>query len=78
MHKGRIKEAVLIKQTNKGAISVDNFIAANNTSDYPGVAPVSTYDRRDFYFVTNTDTKTNYIIIDDFRDIFIYNVNQKK
>jgi hypothetical protein len=76
--KGRIQEAVLLKQTEKGAISVDNFIEANNTSDYPGVMPISMYDKRGFYFVSNPNTKSNYIIIDDFRDIFVYNVNQKK
>jgi hypothetical protein len=76
--KGMVKEAVLMKQTEKGAISVDNFIEANNTGDYPGVMPISMYDKRSFYFVTNPDTKSNYIIIDDFRDIFVYNVNQRK
>lgn len=76
--KARVKEAVLVKQTEKGAISVDNFIEANNTSYYPGVLPISMYDKRGFYFVSNPDTKSNYIIVDDFRDIFVYNVNQKK
>lgn len=76
--KSKIKDAVLIRQTEKGAISVDNFIAANHTSFYGGAEPIYMYDKRSFYFVTNPDTKSNYIIIDDFRDIFIYNVNQKK
>lgn len=76
--KGRVKDAVLMKQTEKGAISIDNFISANNTGDYPGVMPVSMYDKRGFYLVSNPDTKSNYMIIDDYRDVFVYNVNQKK
>lgn len=76
--KARIKEAVLLKQNEKGAISVDNFVDANNSSSYPGSMAISSYDQKGFYFVSNPDTKANYVIIDDFRDIFIYNVNQKK
>jgi hypothetical protein len=36
------------------------------------------FDRKDFYKVVNADSKTNYMIIDDEENIYIYNVNGKK
>jgi hypothetical protein len=36
------------------------------------------YDVRSFYTVTNPDTKTDYLVVDDLKNISIYNVNQKK
>lgn len=76
--KARIEEAILIKQTEKGAISVDNRITANRTRPFPGAAPINMYDKRYFYLVSNQDTKSNYVIINDEKDIFVYNANQKK
>ncbi|WP_207514538.1 DUF6770 family protein [Longitalea luteola] len=75
--KARLAEAVLIKQTEKGAISVDNTIATNRTKPFPGAAPINMYDNRYFYFVTNHDTKSNYVIINDAKDIFVYNASKK-
>jgi hypothetical protein len=35
-------------------------------------------DKKDYYKVVNPDTKSNYMIIDDEANIYIYNVNSKK
>ncbi|HXO76815.1 MAG TPA: hypothetical protein VN824_16290, partial [Puia sp.] len=35
-------------------------------------------DRKDFYKVIDPDIKSNYMIIDDTENIYIYNVNSKK
>ena len=43
-----------------------------------GKIPMSYYDNRSFYNVFNANTKTDYLIVDDVKDIIIYNVNQKK
>jgi len=76
--KAKVKDAVLIKQSSKGAITFESAIPANNTSFYRGIVPLSFYDNRGFYKVSNSETKTDYVIVDDVKDITIYNVNQKK
>jgi hypothetical protein len=69
---------VVLKQNPKGAISVEQFIPANTIRIRNGLHPITDYDTRDYYLATNSETKTEYIIIDDAKDISIYNVNQKK
>ena len=76
--KAKVTDAILLKQNAKGVLTVDNTIAANNSKFYMGRIPLDFYDSRSFYSVYNADTKTNYLIVDDTKDIFIYNVNQKK
>ncbi len=39
---------------------------------------MSSIDKKSFYNVTNSATKSNYLIVDDVDDIVIYNVNKKK
>jgi len=75
---GKTTQAVVLKQNPKGAISVEQFIPANTIRIKNGLHPITDYDTRDYYLATNSDTKTEYIIIDDAKDISIYNVNQKK
>jgi hypothetical protein len=36
------------------------------------------YETKSFYAVSNADTKTNYLIVSDVKNVLIYNVNQKK
>jgi hypothetical protein len=76
--KYKLSDAILLKQNEKGAISVENTVACNKSSFFNGRYPLSEKDNRSFYNVVNSNTKTNYLIIDDVKDIVIYNVNQKK
>ena len=74
----KIKDAMLLKQTPKGAITVESSIPANNSKFFRSRWPLYMKESRGYYTVTNSDTKTNYLIIDDKKDIVIYNVSQKK
>jgi hypothetical protein len=76
--KVRMTEAVLVKQNIKGMLTLEKSIATNYTGYKPAAYPVSTLNNRSFYNVTNPDTKTGYLIVDDAKDIYIYNINQKK
>lgn len=76
--KCRMKEAVVVKQNIKGALSLENSIATNYTKFRRAGDPLRFLNNRSFYNVTNPDTKTGYLIVDDAKDIYIYNMNQKK
>lgn len=76
--KCKIKDAMLIKQNAAGALSFDNSIAANNSKFFLTRIPLSLIEKRNFYTVSNSNTKSNYLIVDDAKDIIIYNISQKK
>lgn len=76
--KCKITDPVLIKQSSNGALSFDNSIAANDSRFFQARAPINVMDKRSFYSISNSATKTDYLIIDDVKDIIIYNINQKK
>jgi hypothetical protein len=76
--KFRVEEPVLLKQNAKGAITLENPIEANKGKYVLGRLPFSSLETRSYYSVTNSETKTNYLIVDDKKDIFVYNVNKKK
>ncbi|HVG40669.1 MAG TPA: hypothetical protein VM888_03580, partial [Chitinophagaceae bacterium] len=62
-----------------GKLSYESTIPCNKTSFRPGKAPMTTYGpQKSFYRVTNANTKNDYVIVDDIKDIVIYNVTQKK
>ncbi|HXB35511.1 MAG TPA: DUF6770 family protein [Puia sp.] len=74
-----LKDALLIKLDSKGNLSLEKTIPTSKYHSVQGKIPFSEYpDHASFYPVTNSDTKTDYIVIDDTRNIFIYNVNQNK
>jgi len=76
--KCKLSDVMVIKQNAKGAINFVNSIPADNTSYYPASTPFNMYDGRSIYQVTNSGTKSNYLIVDDVKNIVIYNVTQRK
>lgn len=71
-------DALLIKQNAKGQLSVEKNIPANTSSFTKPWMPAGNVLNKSFYVVTNSNTKNNYLVIDDVKDIFIYNVQTKK
>jgi hypothetical protein len=76
--KCKLTDAILVKQNEKGVLSVENSIPAEHSRFFRPIAPVPVFDTKNYYTVFNADTKTNYLIVDDTKNISIYNVNQKK
>ena len=76
--KCKLTDVVLIKQNTKGFIYFDNTLPADNTIFYRELVPIAYYNHRNFYGTVNPDTKTNYLIVDDVKNIVIYNVNKRK
>lgn len=77
--KCKTTDALVLKQSPDGSLSYDNTIPCNYSSYAPARAPIAQYGpKKSFYRVTNPDTKSDYVIVDDIKDIVIYNVTQKK
>lgn len=76
--KSKITDATLIRQSEKGALSVENNIKSGGTKYFPAKTPFYLYDQRTYYTVSNPETKSSYLIFDDNVNISIYNVGQKK
>lgn len=77
--KCKVTDAMVLKQTPNGKLSYENTIPCNSTSFIPGRAPMALYGpQKSFYRVSNSNTKNDYVIVDDVKDIVIYNVTQKK
>jgi hypothetical protein len=72
----RVNETVLLKQNPKTAISIDYLNGSTSDKFRSG----ETYDfanNKKVYFSTNFETKTNYIVVDDYTAISIYDGSKK-
>jgi len=76
--KCKFTDASIIKLSSKGVLSFDNAITCNNSKFVRGATYITYVNSRSFYSLDNSDSKSNYIIADDLKNIMIYNVNQKK
>jgi hypothetical protein len=76
--KYKVKDAMVLKQSANGNLSFDNSIACDDTRFYPHRTPVSLVDTKSFYTVFNANKKTSFLIVDDVKNIVIYNINSKK
>lgn len=76
--KYKLADGVFIKQDAKAQVKLDNNVECDETSYFGPAGTIAEFDKKGFYKVTNNETKTNYIIIDDDDNTFIYNVNAKK
>ena len=75
--KCKITDAMLLKQNSKGIVEVDNSIPTDHGSYHKAMVAVTSYNGKSFYTVTNSDSKTNYLIVDDTENTYVYNVNKK-
>jgi len=68
-----------MKLNPKGSLSFETEIPCEDSKYLRGVFPLNGFlNQRSFYSVDNANTKANYMIVDDSKNIMIYNVNQKK
>jgi len=72
------RDVHLFKQDPAGKLELTTTVPAPRSSYGFATFPVSSYDPNSYYTVKNSDTRTQYLIIDKEKDIDIYNVNQKK
>ena len=76
--KYKLADGVFVRQDGSGNLVLDNNIHCDETKDFGPEGALYALDKKDFYKVVNPDTKSNYVIIDDQDNIYIYNVNTKK
>lgn len=76
--KYRLADGVFILQDQKGKLTLDNNITCDETKYFGPASPVTEMDKKNFYQVTNSTTKTNYAIIDDEYNTYVYNVSGQK
>lgn len=74
----KLTQGVFVRQEGSGALAFDNSIPCDETKDFGPAGILYDLDKKDFYKVVNPDTKSDYMIIDDEANIYIYNVNDKK
>ena len=76
--KYKFTDAAFVRQDAAGGISLDSNVACDESKSFGSSDLLYQRDKKDYYIVTNPDTKTNYVIIDDEQHIYIYNVKEKK
>jgi hypothetical protein len=76
--KYKLTDGVFVRQEASGNIILDNNIPCDETKSFGSMGILYELDKKDYYKVVNQDTKSNYMIIDDEANIYIYNVNGKK
>ncbi|MCS3796355.1 hypothetical protein [Niastella sp. OAS944] len=72
------KNTIIFKQDDKGNLTIDNSVEGDNTPSFKTGDEGLSANLKKYYTVTNPDTKTFYLIIDDKQNIYIYNLNTKK
>jgi len=72
------RDVHLFRQDAAGKLELATTVPAPRSSYGYAISPVSAYDPNSYYTVKNSDTRTQYLIIDKAKDIDIYNINQKK
>ena len=76
-HRYNSSDVLLIKQDASGKLTLANTLPAVKSDKTLALMPLSTYGPL-YYSVSNSDTRTNYMVVDDHKSIQIYNVNQNK
>jgi hypothetical protein len=74
----RLADGVFVRQEASGKIALDNSVACDETRSFGPAGLLNELDKKDYYKVVNPDTRSNYMIIDDAENIYIYNVTSKK
>jgi hypothetical protein len=76
--KYKLADGVFVRQEASGNLILDNNIHCDETKYFGPSGILYSFDKKNFYKVVNPDTRTNYMIIDDEENIYIYNVNARK
>lgn len=76
--KYQLADGVFVRQDSVGNLALDNNIPCDESKNFNDEGNLYALDAKDYYKVDNPDTKSNYVIINDAANIYIYNVNGKK
>jgi hypothetical protein len=76
--KYKLADGAFVRQDSIGHVVLDNNIPCDESKYFNDAGILYALDKKDFYKVDNPDTKSNYMIIDDESNIYIYHVNDRK
>ena len=76
--KYKLADGVFVRQDSAGNLALDNNIPCDESRYFNDAGILYALDKKDFYKVDNPDTRSNYMIIDDEANIYIYNVSNRK
>ncbi len=76
--KSTLKDITVLRQSPDGKLTFERPLSGNNVMYFPAKVPMNFYNNRRFYHATNTNTHSNYLVVNDVKDVIIYNVEQKK
>jgi hypothetical protein len=76
--KYKLSDGVFVRQEPSGNVALDNNITCDETKLFGPSAILYSLDKKSYYPVVNPDTRTNYMIIDDEQNIYVYNINARK
>ena len=76
--KSKLKDITLMRLDDTGRLKLERPIPGNGTIYYPARLPMGIYNSRRFIHIHNSNTQNNYLVINDTKNITIYNVEQKK
>ena len=72
------RNVLLFKQNAAGQLALATTVPTQRSAYGMATAGIASYDRCGYYTVRNSDTRTEYLVIDQPKDVQIYNVDQKK
>jgi hypothetical protein len=76
--KYKFAEVMFVQQDSKGQLKLDSHVPCDDGSYFGPAGSVYEMDHKSYYKVLNQDTHTNFIIVNDLENTYIYNVNSKK
>lgn len=76
--KCKATDAIVMKLSPKGVLSYDNTIDCSNTRFVKANYDYRELDQREYYDLTNPESKNTYVVADDLKNIMIYNVAKRK
>lgn len=77
-HKYSSESVTLVKQDSLGKLTLVGSIPTPVGNVFPATGFAYYMNHRSYYNVSNPDSRSSYLIVDDSKDINIYNVSQKK
>lgn len=72
------EDAILVKQTQGGELIVKNLIPSHHSPGFNGYLSFSKFEARYYYPILNSNTKKEFLVIDDTQIVTFYDVDQQK
>lgn len=77
MEKYKVTDGLLVKQTKDGVFNFESVIPSEHSRFIGPSKALSLFDNKQFYHVINSESKSDFIVLDDPKNVTIFNVNKK-